>query len=147
MGFTTRSLFNGFLSGAAAHRRSPSPRQMRSKPASMAPSVGRALTITSADEIDSSRIRQPDRLASWLATTTRNESLRVIRQIFEGQLDMDSTGYLKIAKPGTTYTNIAGVFAAGDMRRGQSLVVWAFNEGRAAARECDRYLMGTTLLP
>ena len=44
-------------------------------------------------------------------------------------------------------TNIEGVFAAGDMRRGQSLVVWAFNEGRAAARECDRYLMGTTLLP
>jgi NADPH-dependent glutamate synthase beta subunit-like oxidoreductase len=35
-----------------------------------------------------------------------------------------------------------GVFAAGDCRRGQSLVVWAFNEGRGAARECDRYLMG-----
>jgi glutamate synthase (NADPH/NADH) small chain len=44
-------------------------------------------------------------------------------------------------------TNIKGVFAAGDMRRGQSLVVWAINEGRAAARECDRYLMGETLLP
>src|SRR5439155_14586093 len=35
-------------------------------------------------------------------------------------------------------TNIKGVFAAGDCRRGQSLVVWAFNEGRGAARECDR---------
>jgi len=44
-------------------------------------------------------------------------------------------------------TNVEGVFAAGDMRRGQSLVVWAINEGRGAARECDRYLMGTTLLP
>jgi glutamate synthase (NADPH/NADH) small chain len=44
-------------------------------------------------------------------------------------------------------TNIPGVFAAGDCRRGQSLVVWAFNEGRGAARECDRYLMGTTNLP
>jgi len=44
-------------------------------------------------------------------------------------------------------TNIKGVFAAGDCRRGQSLVVWAFNEGRGAARECDRYLMGETLLP
>jgi glutamate synthase (NADPH/NADH) small chain len=44
-------------------------------------------------------------------------------------------------------TNIAGVFAAGDCRRGQSLVVWAFNEGRGAARECDRYLMGKTDLP
>jgi glutamate synthase (NADPH/NADH) small chain len=44
-------------------------------------------------------------------------------------------------------TNIKGVFAAGDCRRGQSLVVWAFNEGRGAARECDRYLMGKTSLP
>ncbi|MCZ6872961.1 MAG: glutamate synthase subunit beta [bacterium] len=44
-------------------------------------------------------------------------------------------------------TSVEGVFAAGDMRRGQSLVVWAINEGRGAARECDRYLMGTTLLP
>jgi glutamate synthase (NADPH/NADH) small chain len=44
-------------------------------------------------------------------------------------------------------TSIKGVFAAGDCRRGQSLVVWAFNEGRGAARECDRYLMGTTDLP
>jgi glutamate synthase (NADPH/NADH) small chain len=44
-------------------------------------------------------------------------------------------------------TNVKGVFAAGDCRRGQSLVVWAFNEGRGAARECDRYLMGRTDLP
>ena len=44
-------------------------------------------------------------------------------------------------------TNIRGVFASGDCRRGQSLVVWAFNEGRGAARECDRYLMGATDLP
>ena len=44
-------------------------------------------------------------------------------------------------------TNLKGVFAAGDCRRGQSLVVWAINEGRGAARECDRYLMGTTDLP
>ena len=44
-------------------------------------------------------------------------------------------------------TNVEGIFAAGDMRRGQSLVVWAINEGRGAARECDRYLMGSTQLP
>jgi len=44
-------------------------------------------------------------------------------------------------------TSIKGVFAAGDCRRGQSLVVWAFNEGRGAARECDRYLMGQSSLP
>jgi glutamate synthase (NADPH) small chain len=51
------------------------------------------------------------------------------------------------AEYGAFTTGIKGVFAAGDMRRGQSLVVWAINEGRAAARECDRYLMGATNLP
>jgi glutamate synthase (NADPH/NADH) small chain len=44
-------------------------------------------------------------------------------------------------------TGLPGVFAAGDIRRGQSLVVWAINEGRGAARECDRFLMGETILP
>ena len=44
-------------------------------------------------------------------------------------------------------TNHPKVFACGDCRRGQSLVVWAFNEGRGAARECDRALMGATSLP
>ena len=48
---------------------------------------------------------------------------------------------------GKFQTSIPKVFAAGDMRRGQSLVVWAINEGRGAARECDRYLMGETDLP
>lgn len=44
-------------------------------------------------------------------------------------------------------TSVEKVFSAGDMRRGQSLVVWAINEGRGAAREVDRYLMGDTMLP
>lgn len=44
-------------------------------------------------------------------------------------------------------TNVPGIFAAGDVRRGQSLVVWAIHEGRGAARECDRFLMGETDLP
>jgi glutamate synthase (NADPH/NADH) small chain len=44
-------------------------------------------------------------------------------------------------------TNVQGVFASGDMRMGQSLVVWAISEGREAAREVDRYLMGDTILP
>jgi glutamate synthase (NADPH) small chain len=44
-------------------------------------------------------------------------------------------------------TNFPNIFAAGDMRRGQSLVVWAINEGRGAARECDRFLMGESVLP
>jgi glutamate synthase (NADPH/NADH) small chain len=51
------------------------------------------------------------------------------------------------AEHGAFATNVKGVFAAGDCRRGQSLVVWAINEGRGAARECDRYLMGSTALP
>src|SRR5690606_6350195 len=46
------------------------------------------------------------------------------------------------AAPGKYATSIPGVFSAGDMRRGQSLVVWAIHEGRGAAREIDRYLMG-----
>ena len=51
------------------------------------------------------------------------------------------------AEYGRFQTNVDGVFAAGDLRRGQSLVVWAFNEGRGAAREVDSYLMGSTELP
>jgi glutamate synthase (NADPH/NADH) small chain len=51
------------------------------------------------------------------------------------------------ANHGEYATSIPGVFAAGDCRRGQSLVVWAFNEGRGAARACDLYLMGSTDLP
>ncbi len=48
---------------------------------------------------------------------------------------------------GKFHTSVEGIFSAGDMRRGQSLVVWAINEGRGAAREADRWLMGETALP
>ena len=51
------------------------------------------------------------------------------------------------ATDATYLTNRERIFAAGDARRGQSLVVWAIHEGRAAARECDRFLMGETHLP
>ncbi|TAK55424.1 MAG: glutamate synthase subunit beta [Gammaproteobacteria bacterium] len=51
------------------------------------------------------------------------------------------------AEHGRFTTSVPGVFAAGDCRRGQSLVVWAINEGRGVAREVDRYLMGGTDLP
>jgi glutamate synthase (NADPH/NADH) small chain len=61
-------------------------------------------------------------------------------------VDKDARSNAK-AEHGKFVTSIPGVFAAGDMRRGQSLVVWAINEGRGAARECDRYLMGETELP
>lgn len=51
------------------------------------------------------------------------------------------------ANYGAYVTNVDGVFAAGDARRGQSLIVWAINEGRGAARAVDRYLMGVSYLP
>ncbi|MCK9407953.1 MAG: glutamate synthase subunit beta [Bacteriovoracaceae bacterium] len=44
-------------------------------------------------------------------------------------------------------SSVPGIFSAGDMRRGQSLVVWAISEGRKAARSVDKYLMGATILP
>lgn len=61
-------------------------------------------------------------------------------------LETDPRSNIK-APYGKFDTNVEGVFAAGDCRRGQSLVVWAINEGRAAAREVDLYLMGVTKLP
>jgi glutamate synthase (NADPH/NADH) small chain len=51
------------------------------------------------------------------------------------------------AEFGKFATSVKGVFAAGDARRGQSLIVWAIAEGRQCAREVDRYLMGETQLP
>ncbi len=61
-------------------------------------------------------------------------------------LEKDPRSNIK-AEYGKYATSIPKVFAAGDCRRGQSLVVWAFNEGRGVARECDRFLMGETDLP
>ena len=61
-------------------------------------------------------------------------------------LEQDGRSNIK-AEYNQYVTSIPGVFAAGDCRRGQSLVVWAFNEGRGVARECDRYLMGHSDLP
>jgi len=51
------------------------------------------------------------------------------------------------AEHGCFATSVDGVFAAGDCRRGQSLVVWAINEGRGAARAIDQYLTGHSTLP
>ena len=63
------------------------------------------------------------------------------------ELGVDLDGRGNVTVDGDKATNVPGVFAAGDMARGQSLVVWAINEGRAAARGVDRFLMGETLLP
>jgi glutamate synthase (NADPH/NADH) small chain len=55
-------------------------------------------------------------------------------------VEKDQRGNVKAVKPYTT--SVEGVFAAGDARRGQSLIVWAINEGRQCARMVDRYLAG-----
>jgi glutamate synthase (NADPH/NADH) small chain len=63
---------------------------------------------------------------------------------------LDDRGNVKAdteAEPGAYQTNVAKVFTAGDMRRGQSLVVWAIREGRQCARSVDQFLMGTSELP
>jgi glutamate synthase (NADPH/NADH) small chain len=49
--------------------------------------------------------------------------------------------------PVAYHTNVPRIFAAGDMRRGQSLVVWAIREGRQCARAVDEFLMGESVLP
>jgi glutamate synthase (NADPH/NADH) small chain len=60
-------------------------------------------------------------------------------------IELDPRGNVKC--DANYMTNVEGVFAAGDMRRGQSLVVWAIHEGREAARAVDKHLMGVTNLP
>jgi len=55
-----------------------------------------------------------------------------------GNVHADTNAYL---------TSVPKVFAAGDMRRGQSLVVWAIREGRQCAHAVDKFLMGSTTLP
>eukprot|EP00158_Paraphelidium_tribonemae_P009771 Partr_v1_DN28960_c0_g1_i1_m24917 putative glutamate synthase len=63
------------------------------------------------------------------------------------QVEQDPRTNIKTAGAESYATNVEGIFAAGDCRRGQSLIVWGINEGRQAARQIDRYLMGHTLLP
>jgi glutamate synthase (NADPH/NADH) small chain len=60
-------------------------------------------------------------------------------------VDMDERG--NIARNDEYATNVPGIFVAGDMGRGQSLIVWAIAEGRACAAGVDKHLMGETLLP
>ena len=64
-------------------------------------------------------------------------------------VELDARGNVKATTEGVGCyaTNVAKVFAAGDMRRGQSLVVWAIREGRQCAREVDAFLMGSSTLP
>jgi glutamate synthase (NADPH/NADH) small chain len=63
------------------------------------------------------------------------------------QLGVDTDARGNVAKDENWMTNVPGVFTAGDMTRGQSLIVWAIAEGRSAAEAVDRYLMGESALP
>jgi len=67
----------------------------------------------------------------------------------ELKVELDDRGNVKGTTEGADayQTSIDGIFSAGDMRRGQSLVVWAIREGRQCARAVDEYLMGSTELP
>jgi glutamate synthase (NADPH/NADH) small chain len=60
-------------------------------------------------------------------------------------VELDEPGNVKATEK-SFQTNIAKIFSAGDMRRGQSLVVWAISEGRECARKVDEYLMGVSML-
>jgi glutamate synthase (NADPH/NADH) small chain len=62
-------------------------------------------------------------------------------------LSVEITDRGNVARDPDFSTSVSGVFVAGDMGRGQSLIVWAIAEGRAAAAGVDRYLMGRTALP
>ena len=61
------------------------------------------------------------------------------------EIELDERGNVRASEK-NYHTNISKIFAAGDMRRGQSLVVWAISEGRECARKVDEYLMGHSLL-
>ena len=64
-----------------------------------------------------------------------------------GELGVTMTGRGNVGRDAKWMTNVRGVFTAGDMQRGQSLIVWAIAEGRSAARAIDEYLMGESQLP
>jgi glutamate synthase (NADPH/NADH) small chain len=117
---------------------------------------GRVQTITTVDvaftpagdappdmrEIPGSEREWPADLVLLAMGFTGPDSGTIVRQM---NLDLDTRGNLATAS--AHGMGRPGVFAAGDARRGQSLIVWAISEGREAAREVDLFLMGRTSLP
>ena len=93
-------------------------------------------------EVAGSETHLPADLVLLAMGFTGPETNTIVDQL---QLDLDSNG--NIRTDGGYQTSKTGVFAAGDARRGQSLVVWAISEGREAARAVDHYLMGNSDLP
>jgi glutamate synthase (NADPH/NADH) small chain len=93
-------------------------------------------------EIPGSEREWPADLVLLAMGFTGPDSGTIVRQM---NLDLDTRGNLATAS--AHGMGRPGVFAAGDARRGQSLIVWAISEGREAAREVDLFLMGRTSLP
>ena len=90
--------------------------------------------------------------ANWITygRTPQEQRFSPLQQINEQTIDQlglakDARGNVQV--DANYMTNVPGVFSAGDMRRGQSLVVWAISEGRCAAHGVDKFLMGSSDLP
>ncbi|MCX2969047.1 glutamate synthase subunit beta [Streptomyces sp. TRM70308] len=109
-----------------------------------------ALHLTEVEFVDGKLTQKPGterRIPAELVTlamgfTGTDQENGLVRQF---GLAMDERG--NVGRDADYATNIDGVFVAGDAGRGQSLIVWAIAEGRAAARGVDRYLTGTSALP
>ena len=95
------------------------------------------------NEVPGTEKEWPCELALLALGFTGSETNTMVAQL---GLDLDGRGNVS-AEYGKYSTNIDGVFAAGDMRRGQSLIVWAISEGREAAHNVDKFLMGRSDLP
>ena len=95
------------------------------------------------EEVEGSKTKLPCDLLLLAMGFVGPEKSGMLEQL---AVKLDARGNV-IADPKTWMTSVEGVFSAGDMRRGQRLVVWAIAEGRSAAAGIDRYLMGETDLP
>ena len=96
-----------------------------------------------AQQIHTNEREVPCELALIAAGFLHPQRDGLLSQLEEKGLEFDERGNVKA----TNYkTSVDKVFAAGDMRRGQSLVVWAISEGREAARQADIYLQGSSIL-
>jgi len=97
-------------------------------------------------DVGTTELWEADLVLIAIGFTGPDESLKSITLSEDEKLQLNSNGTFK-ATYGKFLTSLPGVFAARDCRRGQSLVVWAINEGRIAAAEIDKFLMQQTELP
>ncbi|CAN5160794.1 glutamate synthase subunit beta [soil metagenome] len=94
------------------------------------------------EEIPGSEVEIPCELALFAMGFVHPQHEGLIEQL---GVDLDDRGNVKASEK-NYQTNISKIFTAGDMRRGQSLVVWAISEGRECAKAVDQYLMGSSVL-